>query len=124
MFTFLLVLFFDSSSVQATKDSEFLCNLYKNEIEFVKNCDNVDSIYALQDKLDGQAACALIRLKKHNKEDYKAIQIFTSEQKGVSYLYPCPETPKELRKFSRKRQTQELSEVEYFDLKTGKLIQQ
>ena len=32
MFTFLLVLFFDSSSIQATKDSEFLCNLYRNEI--------------------------------------------------------------------------------------------
>ena len=123
MFTFLLVLFFDSSSIQATKDSEFLCNLYRNETAFVKNCSNVDSIYKLQDSLDRQSACALIRLKKHNKEEYKAIEVFTSEQKGVSFLYPCPETTKELRKFSRKRQAQELSTIEYFDLKTGKVIQ-
>jgi len=122
MFTFFLLFFIDSSSIQATKDSEYLCSLYRNEITLVKNCNNVDSIYKLQDSLDTKAACALIRLKRHNKEEYKPIGVFTSEQKGVSYLYPCPETSKELRKFSRKRQAQELSEVEYFDLKTGKVI--
>jgi len=122
MFTFLLILFLDSASIQATKDSQFLCELYKNEIDFVKHCNNVDSIYKLQAELDGQASCALIRLKKYNKKDYKAILEFTSEEKGVSYLYPCPETPKELRRFSRKRQAQELSDVVYFDIRTGKEI--
>jgi len=122
MITFLLLFFLDSASIQATKDSEFLCNLYRNEIAFVKNCNNGDSIYKLQDSLDTKAACALIRLKKHNKEEYKPINVFTSEQKGVSYLYPCPETPKELKKFSRKKQTQEADSLIYFDLKTGKQI--
>lgn len=123
MFTFFLLFFIDSSSIQATKDSEYLCSLYTNEIEFVKNCNNRDSIYALQDSLDRHAACALIRLKKYNKQEYRPILDYTSEEKGVSYLYPCPETPKELKKFSRKRQPQELSPIIYFDIKTGKLIE-
>ena len=122
MFTFLLLFFLDSASIQATKDSQFLCELYSNEIEFVKNCNSPDSIYALQDSLDRQAACALIRLKKYNKKEYKAILEFTSEEKGVSFLYPCPEKPKELKKFSRKRQPQELSPITYFDIKTGKSV--
>ena len=122
MLAFILCLFLDSNSIQATKDSQFLCELYKNEIDFVKHCNNADSIYKLQAELDGQASCALIRLKKHNKKDYKPILEFTSEEKGVSYLYPCPETPKELKKFSRKKQTQEADSLIYFDLKTGKQI--
>ncbi len=122
MIKLLLLLALDSAQLQASKDTQFLCDLYKNEITFVKNCNNTDSIYKLEDSLDKQAACALIRLKKHNKEDYKPIDTYTSEGKGVAYLYPCSEVI-EIKKFRRRKQSQEIDTVLFFDLKTGKLIE-
>lgn len=117
----ILLLSLDSAQIQASKDTQFLCDLYKNEITFVKNCNNIDSIYALEDSLDAKAACALIRLKKYNKQTYEPLDTYTSEAKGVAYLYPCSEI-KEVKKFTRKKQSQEIDNILFFDLKTGKEI--
>lgn len=73
-------------------DSLLIYNTYHSEVESLKKLKDTERAkwYALHDGNDSKTACAKIRLKTYNKEDYKPYIVFERKGYGEAYSYPKP----------------------------------
>ena len=93
----LLFIFFGApeSSYDITErynDSLLVYNTYQSQIELLKTVKETERErwYQQDATTDRLTACAKVRLKKYNHQDYKPVTTFERVGMGVAYAYPKP----------------------------------
>ncbi|MFN8323745.1 MAG: hypothetical protein U0T74_13870 [Chitinophagales bacterium] len=80
------------TATERYNDSLLIYNTYKSEIEILKTAKETDRSrwYQLDANNDQLTACAKLRLKKFNHQEYEPASYFERSDYGVARYYPKP----------------------------------
>ena len=81
-------------AVARYNDSLLIYNTYNSQIEQLKKLKETErqSWYQSDAANDRLTACAKLRLKKHNHQNYEPATVFEREGMGTAYAFPKPGT--------------------------------
>ncbi len=78
------------SNEQAYQDSLFIYNTYKDNIQTLRETNDPNYWYRLEDTLSFSTACSFRRLTLYNKTSYKPVLVYDKRDFGIAPYYPAP----------------------------------